>query len=173
MREREQPDHRATGMAVIAGGEQCLEGAGVGLAREQMVPINEVEQRHGLSAQGMDHVSIVDDVAMLVGSLRRPTAPQGEERRRTEETFESIVVEANAQMMALEARGHGVKHLAQHKAARGCHQHPRLLEVAGAMLGQLFECWALELETLAVLGIVAPDHLIDELAIGGKIRKVA
>src|SRR5215471_10521611 len=78
--EREQPDHRATGMALIAGGEQCLEGAGVGLPREQMVTINEIEQRHGLSAQGMDHVSIVDDVAMLVGSLRRSTAPQREER---------------------------------------------------------------------------------------------
>src|SRR5215471_14787310 len=62
------------------GGEQCLEGAGVGLPREQMVTINEIEQRHGLSAQGMDDVSIIDDVAMLVGSLRRPTAPQREER---------------------------------------------------------------------------------------------
>src|SRR5262245_7964082 len=41
------------------------------------------------------------------------------------------------------------------------------------MLGQLFECWALELEALAVLGIVAPDHLIDELAIGSKVGEVA
>src|SRR5262249_7274170 len=105
----------------MASGDDGLEGAGVGLTREQMVPIDEVEQRHGLSAQGMDHVSIVDDVAMLVGSLRRPTAPQREERGGAKQTLESIIVEMNAQVMALKARRDGVEHFAQHEAARGCH----------------------------------------------------
>src|SRR5215475_1833301 len=75
--------------------------------------------------------------------------------------------------MALEARRDGVEHLAQHEAARGRHQHSGLLVVGGATLGQLLEFRALELETLAVLGVVAPDDLVDEAAIGGKIRKVA
>src|SRR4029450_468595 len=75
--------------------------------------------------------------------------------------------------MPLEARGHGVEHLAQDEAATGRHQYPGLLVVGGATLGQLLERWALELEALAVLGVVAPDDLIDEATIGGQIRKVA
>ena len=43
---------------------QGIEGPPVGLAREQPVAIDEVEQRHGLAAQGMDDVVVVDDLVV-------------------------------------------------------------------------------------------------------------
>ena len=46
----------------------------IGLAREELVAIDQVEQRHGFSAQGMDDVSIVDDMAVLAGGWGRRAA---------------------------------------------------------------------------------------------------
>src|SRR5262245_4975781 len=79
----------------------------------------------------------------------------------------------NAQVMAFEARRHSVEHLTQHEAAGGRHHYPRLLMVTGATLGQRIERRPLEFETLAVLGVVASNDLVDEAAIGGEIGKVA
>jgi hypothetical protein len=43
----------------------------------------------------MDHVMIVDDVAVLAAPLRRPTTPQGQELRGAEEAVEPVVVDVN------------------------------------------------------------------------------
>ena len=46
-------------------GQQRLEGAGIGAAREQLIAVDQIEQRHRLPAQRVDDVTIVDDVAAL------------------------------------------------------------------------------------------------------------
>ena len=81
MREREQADHGATGLLVALPGQQHIECAGISAAREQLIAIDQIEQRHRFFAQRMDHVMIVDDVAMLTAPLRRPTTPQGRRAR--------------------------------------------------------------------------------------------
>ncbi len=53
----------------LSAGQQRLEGAGIGSAREQLIAIDQIEQRHRLLAQRMDDVMIVDDVAMLAAAL--------------------------------------------------------------------------------------------------------
>ena len=105
--------------------------------------------------------------------VRLPTTSQGQHRRRPEEAFEPVVVEADAKVMTNELRGDGVEHLAQDEAACRCDPHPRLLVVARSTLRQLVEQRALDFEPLAVLGVVAPDDLVDEPAVGGKILEVA
>src|SRR5215471_18941361 len=160
-------------MALVPAGEQRLEGAGVGPARKQLVTIDEIEQGHGLSAQRMDDMAIVNDATVFVGSGPLPTTSQGLDRRRAQEALEPGVVEADTQVVADELRGDSVEDLAQDEAAAGRDPHPRFLVVARSPLRQLLEQRALKLEPLAVLGVVAPDDLVDKPAIGGKILKVA
>src|ERR1700720_691183 len=76
MSERKQADHCPAGLLLALLGHQRLEGAGISAAREQLIAIDQIEQRHRLLAQGMNDVMIVDDVAVLAAALRRPTAPQ-------------------------------------------------------------------------------------------------
>ena len=40
--------------------------------REQLIAIDQIDERHGLLAQRMDDVMVVDDMAMLAAPLRRP-----------------------------------------------------------------------------------------------------
>lgn len=46
-----------------------IEGAPIGVAGEQSVAIDQVEERHRLAAQGVDDVAIIDDMAMLALAL--------------------------------------------------------------------------------------------------------
>jgi len=45
--------------------EQEFEGAAVGVAREELGAIDEVQQRHRLAAQAVDDVAVVDDMPVL------------------------------------------------------------------------------------------------------------
>ena len=63
MGQSQQCDHAPTGCALIEGLEQRVEGAAEGVAREQLIAVDEVQQRHRLAAQGMDEMVIVDHVA--------------------------------------------------------------------------------------------------------------
>src|SRR5207237_8312385 len=85
MRERKRADHGAAGLLLALLGQQRLECAGISAAREQLLAIDQIEQSHRLLAQRVDDVMIVDDVAMLVAALRRPTTTQGQQLRRAEE----------------------------------------------------------------------------------------
>jgi hypothetical protein len=78
MRKSEQPDHRATRVPLVAGSQQRLECARVGLPREQMITIDKIEQCHRLPAQRMDHMPVIDDITAFVGCLWSPAAPQCE-----------------------------------------------------------------------------------------------
>ena len=53
-RERENPDHGAASWSLAETGEQGVERQGEGSAGEELIAIDQIEQRHGLAAQGMD-----------------------------------------------------------------------------------------------------------------------
>ena len=101
------------------------------------------------------------------------TARQRHLLRAAEIDLEAIVIEADTQPVADQARGHAIEHLAQDEAAGGGHGDDGLLVIGGAPVRQLLQCRAFELDPRAEPGIAAADHLVDEAAIGGKIVEVA
>ena len=116
--ERQKSDHGAAGGSLAESGEQGVERKGVGAAGEELVAIDQIEQRHRLAAQGMDDMAIVDDMAMFAVWLRSP-APQGDDVRGALEAFEPVIIKTHAQPMTDQSGGDRVKHLAQREGA-GC-----------------------------------------------------
>jgi len=117
MCERQQADHSAAGLPLAVLGQQRFECAGIGTAREQLIAIDKVEQRHRLPAQRVDDVTVVDHVAMLAAGLGRSAAPQGQEPGRAEEAFEPVVVKVNIEPVADQTRGNAVENPPQDEAA--------------------------------------------------------
>jgi hypothetical protein len=103
----------------------------------------------------------------------RPAARQRHLVRAAEMDVEPVVMQPDAQAVADQARGHAVEHLAQDKAARGGHGDDGLLVVGGAAVGQVLEARPLGIDPRAKAGVLAPDDLVDEPAVGGKIVEVA
>ena len=64
--QRQQPDNSAACRLLAVTGEQRLEGALIGTAREELLTIDQIEQGHWLAAQGMDDVPIIDHMACLL-----------------------------------------------------------------------------------------------------------
>ena len=78
----------------------------------------------------------------------------------------------NIETVADQTRRDAVEHAPQHEAAARRDQDARLLVVGGASVGELFKHDALDLDALAVAGVAPPDHLINEAAVGGKVREL-
>ena len=173
MSERKQADHGAAGLLLALLGQKHLEGVGISAAREQLIAIDQIEQRHRFPAQGMDHVMIIDDVPVLAAPLRRSTTPQGQELRGAEEALEPVVIEVNIETVTDQTRRNAVEDAPQDEAAARRHQDARLLIVGGASVGELLEGCSLDLDALAVPGIAPPDHLVDEASVGGEVLEVA
>jgi len=100
MSERKQADHCAAGLLLGLLGQQRLECTDISTAREQLIAIDQIKQRHRFLAQRMDDVMVVDDVAVLTASLRRSTTPQGQELRGAEEALKPVVVEVDIETVA-------------------------------------------------------------------------
>ena len=66
----QQLDHDAAGLPLRQPFQEGIEGSPIGLAREELVAIDEVEQRHRLAAQRMDDMPIVDDLVVLARWMR-------------------------------------------------------------------------------------------------------
>src|SRR5271163_3779714 len=130
MRERKNPHHDAAGRPLTETREQGLERQSEHPAREELVAIDQVEQRHRLAAQRMDDVTIIDDMAMSAARLGA-AAPQGENRRRALKAFEPIVMQMHPQPLADQSRGNRVKHLAQDEGAGAGDVDMDLLVVGG------------------------------------------
>jgi hypothetical protein len=173
MSKRKQADHCPAGLLLALLGQQRLEGAGISAAREQLIAIDQIEQRHRLLAQSMDDVMIVHDVTVLAAALRRPTAPQSQQVRGAEEAVEPIVIEVNVQTVADQPRRNAIKDSPQDEAATRRDQDASLLIVGRSPIGQWLEHSALDLNTLAVPGVAPPDRLVDEATVGGEILEVA
>ena len=163
MRQCQEADHRAAGFLLAAGGQQHLEGAPISAAREELLAVDEIEQRHRLAPQGMDNVPIIDDMTVLaVGP--RAAAAQCHQRRRAEEAFEPVVIEPHAQPMPDQARGNRVEHLPERKAAARGDRDDRLLVIGRAARRQRLQRRAFEIKALCQPGVAAPDDLGDKTA---------
>lgn len=86
------------------------------MAREELIAIDEVQERHRLAAERMDHMAIVDDLAVLAVGMG-PPAGQRHQGSAADEHLEPVVIEADAQAMPDQSRGDGVEDLAQREAA--------------------------------------------------------
>src|SRR5579864_8348962 len=75
--------------------------------------------------------------------------------------------------MADQPRGNAVEDAPQGEAAARRDEHARLLVVGGSPPGQRLECGALDLDALAVAGVAAPDHFVDEAPIADEIGELA
>ena len=64
----------------------------------------------------MDDVSVIDYMAVFALRMRPATA-QDHQRRRAKKAFEPIIVEADAQAMTHQARGHRIEHLLEGEPA--------------------------------------------------------
>lgn len=72
--QRQKVDRHLAGASVVTVLPQGLEQTFVSRAREELVAIDEVDERHRLAPQGMDDMPIIDDMPAL--ALRhRPTPP--------------------------------------------------------------------------------------------------
>lgn len=97
VRHRKEIDHEPASSPVRQSFAQAIENSAVAIAREQSITVDEIEQRHWLAPQGMDHVPI-DDLVVLAVWMRPPTR-QGEEMGAANERVETIV-EGHAQLVA-------------------------------------------------------------------------
>ena len=92
MSEGQNADHGPAGGAGREAGRERLEGSGVGLPGEELVAVDEPQQRHRLALQRVDDMPVVDDMTMLAMGMSstssqrhlRRTArdrPRGDRRR--------------------------------------------------------------------------------------------
>ncbi len=172
MREREQADHDAASPLLGLLGLQGLEGAGIGGPREELVAVDEVEQRHRLAAQGVDDMMVVDHVAALAVRLRTP-AGQGHHGGRAEEAIEAVVIQADPQLMADQPRGHRIEDLAQGEAARRRDADEHFLVIRRPTRRQPVQNCPFLIDSLGVTGIAAADDLVDEATPGRQVVEIA
>ena len=150
---------------------QAFEGQSIGLARKDLIAVDQVEQRHGLAAQRVDDVPVVDDVAVLaIGT--RTAALQRHQGRVAQEQFQPVVVQPHTQAMADQPRRDGIEHLAQDEAAGGRDVHARFLVVRRTLDRKWLKQCPLGLNAFAITRVDSTDDLVDEAAIGTKIVEV-
>jgi len=113
----------------------------------------------------MDDVPVVDDVAVLAGGVRPPAA-QRHQRRRAEEAFEPVVVEAHAKAMTDQARGHRIEHFSEDEPAGRGDGDDGLLVIRRPARRQWLQGRALEIEPLGVARVAPPDDLVNEATVG-------
>jgi hypothetical protein len=156
MRERQETYHGAASLLLALSRQQRLEGARVSAMREQLIAIDQIEERHRLAAQRMDDVMVVDHMAMLAAPLRRSATPQGQQLRRAKKAFEPVVIEVNIEAVADQARGNAVEDAPQDEAAARRDEHARLLVVGRSPLWQWPQRGALDLDALRFLALRRP-----------------
>jgi hypothetical protein len=76
-----------------------------------------------------------------------PTARQCHEMSATDEDIEPVIVKAHPEPVPDQARGHGIKYLAERETAGGCDAHAHLLIVRRAAVRQSLQFGALDIDT--------------------------
>ena len=171
VRQGQQGHRGAAGFALRPGRQEGVKGLPIGLAREQLVAIDEAEQGHRLAPQGMDHVVVADDAVVAAARPEAPARQRGDVRA-ADEHVQAIVVEAHSQPVADQARGHGVEHLAQPEASRRADADRYVLVVGRAAVGQAPEVRTLGLDALGVPSVAEPDDAVHEGTVGRKVGEV-
>lgn len=88
----------------------------IGVARKELIAVDEAEQRHRLAAQRVDDMAIIDDMAMFAVAAGAP-AHQRDERGAADEQVETVVVKADPQPVPDQPRRHCVEHSFEQEAA--------------------------------------------------------
>src|SRR5512132_1534426 len=76
----EPDEHDAAGLLVGQPLQEGVEGSSIGLAGEELIPIDEVEERHRLAAERVDHMPIVDDLIVLAACMCSPAGQRHQVR---------------------------------------------------------------------------------------------
>src|SRR3546814_5267996 len=118
MREAKKLDHCPARDPFGEPLQQPIEHAPVGLAREELVAIDKIQQRHRFAPKRMDDMAIIDDMAMFAAAPGA-AARKRKERSAAEEQLKPIVIKSHSQSLPDQPRRHGVEPLAQREPARG------------------------------------------------------
>jgi hypothetical protein len=112
----QQFDRNLAGLSVGQLVDEHVKGPAIFLPGEELVPVDEIEERHRLLAQGMNDVPIIDDLIVPSVGMAAPTR-QGHQMRPADEDHKTIVEETYPQPVANQAGWHGVEDLAQGERA--------------------------------------------------------
>src|SRR3546814_5237130 len=96
MREAKKLDHCPARDPFGEPLQQPIEHAPVGLAREELVAIDKIQQRHRFAPKRMDDMAIIDDMAMFAAAFGA-AARKRKERCAAEEQLKPIVVKSHSQ----------------------------------------------------------------------------
>src|SRR3546814_12844331 len=91
MREAKKLDHCPARDPFGEPLQQPIEHAPVGLAREELVAIDKIQQRHRFAPKRMDDMAIIDDMAMFAAAFGA-AARKRKERCAAEEPLKPIAV---------------------------------------------------------------------------------
>lgn len=172
VRQAQQSHHHLARGALGQLLAQEVERAPVRFAREELVAVDQAEQRHRLATKGVDDVVVIDDMTVLaIGAAA--TALERHQQGGSKKQLEPVVIQPNAQAMPDEARGHGVEDLAQREAVRGGDVDERLSVVAGALARQGLQQRPFGVDAFAVARVLAADDLVDEAAVGRQVGELA
>ena len=171
MRDAQQFDHQLAGGTFRQPLAQMIEHVAVGLARPELISIHQVQQRHRLAPECVDHVPVIDDVTVLAVTAGAASY-QGQHPRAADEQLHPVIVQARSRTVADEARGYGIKYLAQDEAAGGADVDQLVLIVCGAVIWQWLQHAAFGINALRVAGVLATDDLVDERAIREEVVEV-
>jgi len=130
-----------------------------------------MQQRHRLAAQAVDDVAVVHHLGAAAVAWRAVTW-QGQRQAWADEAVDAVIVDAQIEPVADQARRHGVEHVAQDEAAAGGHPHAGLVVIGGAPRRQRAQCGTLQADQLLAAGVAAADQVGDPVAIGVKAVEV-
>jgi hypothetical protein len=91
--KHQQAHHDTASGSGRMGGNQRLPGAAIGDPGKELVSIDEVEERHGLAAQDMIDVQVVDHVAAAIAARAGGALPtrEGQDQDPTQQAFEPVL----------------------------------------------------------------------------------
>ena len=139
------------GDAGPAGGDQRLPGPAEGRSREQLVAVDQVEQRLRLAAQGVDHMAVVGHAPKRPCSARTGRRPRGRVNTgalpRKHSSRSSV--QPHTEPVTHEPGRHGVERLAEQEPAVAGDGDQRLLVVGCAAGRQPLQQQTLDIERLA------------------------
>ena len=142
------------------------------LGGEELIAIDQIEQRHGLAAQGMDDVTVVDDMAMFaIGGADRVA------RRRWASSPGNIRADRHKGAPAADgrsvAREPSRTPCAGGEGAGAGESNVDLLVVGGLADRQLVQRHSLLIDALGVAEVAAANDVVDEAPPCGEIVKVS
>lgn len=173
-RQIEQSHHQAAGRLRVQGSIDGLPGLGIGTAREQGVPIDQVTQGLRLLLQRADDVAIIDQMSAVRAFC--PDARQGDHRRWAEEAFQPVVEQVNLDLAADQPGWDGIEDAIDSDGAVAGDRRRQLGEIGGPARRQVSELLVLgsnEGSPTGVVPIADAPHEAPVLVDAGKVGAAA